>query len=373
MNHLPHTLAQLVVGMAFVALALAPVTSVGARGLTVASVSAPTDSLYVGDGADSTVKQYDAQTPNKYLGLLVKPKEGGLLGPRGLLVQSGRLIVSNQNVGLASPGDILRYDLATGAFTGALVPGDAPQSPFAPRGIVLRDGLLFVASVQGPDAPDGSLTDGTLSVYSAEGGAFLGNLPAPTPPAFTGQFHPRGVVFGPDGRLYVSVLNLPPTPTSPSQCGGSVLRYDVPTGNPATWKFRDVFVTNPVDCTKNVNDLHRPEGLVFGPDGNLYVTSFLASTDATATDDTDQILIFDPTGRPVGRIGLDRAGGPRTYAQAILFGPGGKLFVPITNTGELRRYDVTTTLYDSFVSTGTLKSPWYLTFGRTDPATLAYQ
>src|SRR6185437_16284265 len=123
MNHLPHTLAQLVVGMAFVALALAPVTSVGARGLTVASVSAPTDSLYVGDGADSTVKQFDAQTPNKYLGLLVKPKEGGLLGPRCLLVQSGRLIVSNQNVGLASPGDILRYDLATGAFTGALVPG----------------------------------------------------------------------------------------------------------------------------------------------------------------------------------------------------------------------------------------------------------
>jgi hypothetical protein len=361
MNHLPHNLAQLVVGMAFVALAVAPVTSVGARGLTVASVSAPTDSLYVGDGADSTVKQYDAQTPNKYLGLLVKPKDGGLLGPRGLLVQSGQLIVSNQNVGLASPGNILRYDLATGAFADALVPSDAPQSPFAPRGIVLRAGLLFVANMQGPTIAD----DGTVSVYSAADGSFRGNLPEPA--AVSGQFHPRGIVFGPDGRLYVSIRNLP------DPCGGSVLRYDVPTNNPAAWKFRDVFVTNPVDCSKNVNDLHRPEGLVFGPDDNLYVTSFLASADVTATDDTDQILIFDPTGSPVGRIGLDRAGGPRTYAQAILFGPGGKLFVPITNTGELRRYDVTTSLYDSFVSTGTLKAPWYLTFGRTDPATLAYQ
>jgi len=60
---------------------------------------------------------------------------------------------------------------------------------------------------------------------------------------------------------------------------------------------------------------------------------------------------------------------------ALLFGPGGKLFVPIAETGEVRRYDVSTNqyTYTSFVPAGgPLVNPWYLTFGTTDPATLAY-
>jgi hypothetical protein len=66
-------------------------------------------------------------------------------------------------------------------------------------------------------------------------------------------------------------------------------------------------------------------------------------------------------------------------SQALLFGPHGKLFVPITIAipgaalaGEVRRYDVRTKTYDVFVAAGTLAPPWFLTFGKTDPATLAY-
>jgi hypothetical protein len=47
---------------------------------------------------------------------------------------------------------------------------------------------------------------------------------------------------------------------------------------------------------------------------------------------------------------LDRVGQPRAFAQALLFGPDGKLFVPITgngpDTGEVRRYDVSTGSFD---------------------------
>ena len=63
--------------------------------------------------------------------------------------------------------------------------------------------------------------------------------------------------------------------------------------------------------------------------------------------------------------------------MAILFGPDGKLFVPISgngpDTGSVRRYDISSKTFDVFVpAVGPLGSPWYLTFVNTDSATLAY-
>ena len=47
--------------------------------------------------------------------------------------------------------------------------------------------------------------------------------------------------------------------------------------------------------------------------------------------DTDSIRIYDGhTGVFKSKIDLDAIGQPRASAQALLFGPGGKLFVPIT-------------------------------------------
>src|SRR5262249_6635744 len=97
--------------------------------------------------------------------------------------------------------------------------------------------------------------------------------------------------------------------------------------------------------------------------------------------DTDKILEFNgTTGAYLGKIDLDQVSQPRAFAQAILFGPDGKLFVAITgngsDTGEVRRYDVSSGTFDVFIppstSGGPLGMPWYLTFGDTDPATLTY-
>ena len=180
-------------------------------------------------------------------------------------------------------------------------------------------------------------------------------------------------MIGPDGLLYLAnATNVVNTPL-----GGDILRFD-----PATGHFVDRFVTSTgggtCDC---VNELNRPEGLVFGPDGNIYTASFRA--DAT---DNDKILIFQgPAGAHpgayVGRIDLDVAGQDREFAEALLFGPEGRLFVPISgrggpDAGAVRRYDVTTKQFDVFVPPsaqgGPLGAPWYLTFGKTDPGTLAY-
>jgi hypothetical protein len=134
---------------------------------------------------------------------------------------------------------------------------------------------------------------------------------------------------------------------------------------------------------------------VFSPDGDLYVTSFRQRSfvpgDAADPNDNDRILIIDrqclgvrhgPDGArhchaPPRRIDLWRAslGQARAYAQALLFGPGGDLYVPIASTGEVRRYDVRARRYTVFIragSPGGPVTPQYLSFGRTDPATLAY-
>ena len=178
----------------------------------------------------------------------------------------------------------------------------------------------------------------------------------------TGEFRPRGLVFGPDGLLYVSVFS----ETNPSF--GFVLSKNLVTGEVRV-------VASYLASGTCLRHLH-PRGPGLGPDGRLYVTSFRA--DAT---DIDRILIFTlPSGVCVDEIDLYRIDQARAFAQALLFGPGGSLFVPISgggpDTGAVRRYDVKTKTFTNFVAPATrggpLGSGWYLTFGNTNPTTLAY-
>ncbi|WP_077212528.1 NHL repeat-containing protein [Bacillus dakarensis] len=327
------------------------------------------DYLYIGDGFDNTVKTFDAES-GRFLGRFVPSGDNGLNGPRGLIFDhNGNLLVTNQNVDPPPPpalqnGSILKYDEHTGQFQGFLVSPNDPNAPFAPRGIVLsKQNILFVA-----DTIVQNGLNGEVRTYDGTTGVFLGNLEHP--PAV--EFFPRSVVIGPDGLLYVSVRNNPNT--AEGQLGGRVVRY-----NPNTGEFIDVFIEG-----DSIPDFNRPEGLVFGPDGNLYITSFRRDS-----NDTDKILIFNRRGRLFDMIDLYSVGQPRAFAQAILFGPNGKLFVPITgpgpfvteeplgpDTGSVRRYNVKTKTFDVFVRPalqgGPLSEPWYLTFGKTDPATLAY-
>jgi hypothetical protein len=166
-------------------------------------------------------------------------------------------------------------------------------------------------------------------------------------------------VFGPDGNLYASVFEATKTPSAT----GWVLKIDVGTGG------ETVFAST----STGAPDMHRPEGLTFGPDNKLYVTGFRADA-----SDTDKILALDPsTGAETNSIALDAVNQPRAYGQAILFGPGGRLFVPIStldspDSGSVRSYDVSDGSFVAFEPPGTIGSGWYATFGQTDPATLAY-
>ncbi|HEY0793873.1 MAG TPA: hypothetical protein VGD78_22615 [Chthoniobacterales bacterium] len=361
------------------------------------------DFLYVGDGSDNTVKRFDAHT-GAYNGAFVSPGSGGLDGPRGLIFIprpyfERTLVVTNQNVDQNFAGEILTYHGTTGTFLKALVPHTDPSAPYAPRGIVFQ-GIFFVASFDHGDM-DPQADDGYIRMYTRSG-SFIGELPAPQPTAqlppplnSPGHFHPRSLVIL-DDLLYVSNAPNLPTQGDLGNLQGEVLRYDL--HNRA---FKDVFVSDlQTDLQSQHESFNRPEGLVFGPDGNLYVTGF--RNDA---NDTDKILIFagphgtkKPPGAFLGKIPLDDVSADpqaRAFAQALLFGPDGLLYVPITgpgplitgppntpfgySTGAVRRYSVwnkkrvTPDFVVPFLQDGPLQQPWYLTFGKTDPATLAYR
>jgi hypothetical protein len=346
-------------------------------GLIVGGItsSSRADSLYVGDIGDgtdavgqSTVKRYDAQT-GEFQSVFVTGDSSGtgpgepIRGVRGLIFSlKGELLVTNQNINQPQNGTILRYNGTTGAS--AHSSRLRTQTRLLSLAALYSGKILFVTSQNAEDGAD----DGKLRAYTKEG-EFISELKAP--PGSVGHFHPRGVVIGPDDLLYVS--NAPNAPDASGFHQGQILRY-----NPKTRGFKDVFTSD-----ANYSDFNLPDGLAFGPDGNIYVTSFQGNS-----SDTDKILVFaGPNKAKPGaflyQIDLDQVGANRAVAHSLLFGPGGRLYVPILHPsdfspGEIRRYNVLTNTFpkpfDLLVSPGiTLTSPYYMTFGKTDPATLSYR
>lgn len=119
---------------------------------------------------------------------------------------------------------------------------------------------------------------------------------------------PDDLTFGPDGNLYISSGNNLETPEREAS---AILRFDGKTG-----KFIDKFASS--------ESLNRPYGNAFGPDGNLYVSSFLS----------DEILRFDgKTGEFIdvfasGNKKPDGLNGPND----LLFAPDGSLLVTTQGT-----------------------------------------
>lgn len=313
------------------------------------------DWLYVASDATHSVRRYDAVT-GQSLGDFVAPNSGGLVGPRGVIFgPDGNLYVANQFSGTTTRGNILRYHGTNGTFLGTFIAGrGAGYSLQIPHGILWKGDRFYVADMGDP----GVNIPGHLWRFRVSNGiaSFDREL---TVGALQSRFRPRGIVFGPDGHLYATSFE----PTS-----GRVLKFDGTNGT-----YLGEFI--PPD-----GRLVRPEAINFSPDGSqVLVNSFKPDPNNLADTDTDRILVYAAAnGAFIKSINLPLisswpASPIRPYAQAAVFGPGGKLTVAHTGNGLVRQYDLLTGNYEPFLESESIGAPWFLTYRRTDPATLQYQ
>jgi hypothetical protein len=275
---------------------------------------------------------------------------GGLSNPAGLIFgPDGNLYVTGDS-------SIFRYDGITGDPLPS--PGNLGAT-FVPQG---SGGLTTAFDCWLIFGPDGNLyvTNGGITAPPASSSVLRFNgitgefIDSFVPPGSGGLNGPRGLVFGPDGNLYVNSFDSGP---------GPVLCYDGTTG-----AFLDVFVrsgSNPF----GENRSGASRGLVFGPDGNLYVSSFPQLHPS--------VLRFDGhTGALIDAFVREGSGG-LAYPTGPLFGPDGNLYLRSSpaDPGAVLRYDGTTgALIDEFVpyGSGGLMDNANFAFRYTDPTTLAY-
>jgi sugar lactone lactonase YvrE len=138
-----------------------------------------------------------------------------------------------------------------------------------------------------PDAitigPDGNVyvsvgatpQDSAILRYNLQG-EFLGIAAAGN-----GLTRPYGNAFGPDGNLYVSSFRT-----------NEILRFDGKTG-----AFIDVFASDNNNGLGSLNSLNGPNGLLFGPDGSLYVTTQGSANNAAGNlvfPFSSQVLRYSP-------------------------------------------------------------------------------
>lgn len=176
------------------------------------------------------------------------------------------------------------------------------------------------------------------------GGFFLTPLPSATPSSNYLErvaFHSNSLIDASDGTRDLNVWSLqidttqfvplptPPPPAPPAMMAGSFIGEQIIQYDPQTGARIGVFVDTFIDPLANPPvSLSNPEGITFGPDGNLYVCN--RNNGRGSVDRFDGI-----TGAPLPASGFTGAtfatGNGLTNPAGITFGPDGNIYVSSGN------------------------------------------
>jgi len=291
--------------------------------------------LYVASFATNSVERYQELRYSPAPGVgqtgatLAKAEAGtatDLHFPLGLLVEPrhpNRLLVTS-----LLTDEVLEYNVKTGVFVRPFVTSGS-GGVSGPAGILYGpDGYIYLASVDNNE----------VLRYDAQTGAFVDVYAQ-----LTSNGGITGMVFGPDGALYAC-----------TRFSNSVVR--ITDGGATITTF-----VQPGD-----GGLSRAGGIVFGPDGNLYVTS----------EDTNDVLRYNgQTGAFMDEFVASGSGGLNRPA-GLLFGPFGDLYVCSANSNLVLHYDGQTGAFFNVIASQhddqVLSGPRGLLFTQTDPTTLAF-
>jgi WD40 repeat protein len=176
--------------------------------------------------------------------------------------------------------------------------------------------LLFAClSFAGDQLWVGAYQSDSIARYDASSGAWVSSFAA------GGQNGVLGMDIGPDGALYVA-----------SELSDTVERFDAHSGAHLSTFLRD----DPATPFDELGGLDEPCGLLFGPEDQLFVTSFVQ----------DAIYEFDARSGAFRRILVPSATGNLNGPDAgIAIGPDGALYVPSYWNNTVKRYDRTSGAY----------------------------
>jgi hypothetical protein len=259
----------------------------GSGGLSYANdlTFGPDGNLYISQkpGADyitSTVLRYNGTTGD-FIDVFVPPGSGSVNTATAIRFgRDGNLYVADFNDGIASSGDVKRFNGTTGAFIDAFTSGYGMSHP---------SGLTF--------GPDGNLyvsDEANIVRFNGTTGEFMnvfapgGSDGLPVPPCGPAD---QGLAFGPDGNLYASI----------PYCD-TIARY-----NGLSGAFINFFVS------AGSGGLAGPNAFAFGPDANLYV--------ADGDNGTGQVFRFNGVTGEFMTVLVTPGTGGLTAPGSLTFGP----------------------------------------------------
>lgn len=215
------------------------------------------NTLLVANGSSNTITKYNPFT-GAYLGTLVT-SGNGLNFPYQMAVGAdGSIYIANQN-----GGNVLHFDQDTGAVLGTVL------STTKPAGFVFDTaGQMYVTQ---------NTSGGSLRLYNGSG-VFQSTIVT-----WPSGEYPRGLAWGPDGRLYVNVRNN-------NSSTGRVDAITFPARTKATFVNMDSG-SNPYT------------GIKWGPDGNLYVVDY----------GENELQVYSPSGATVRTV-TSSLSGPHAVA-----------------------------------------------------------